>query len=33
MWMQNTYIPLDMIFILADGTVHRIARDTTPFST
>mgnify|MGYP000265352216 CR=1 FL=1 len=33
MWMQNTYIPLDMIFILADGTVHRVARDTTPFST
>lgn len=33
MWMQNTYIPLDMIFLLADGTVHRIARDTTPFST
>jgi uncharacterized protein len=33
MWMQNTYIPLDMIFILSDGTVHRIARDTTPFST
>jgi uncharacterized protein len=33
MWMQNTYIPLDMIFILSDGTVHRIERDTTPFST
>ncbi len=33
MWMQNTYIPLDMIFILADGRVHRVARDTTPFST
>lgn len=33
MWMQNTYIPLDMIFIKADGTVHRVAADTTPFST
>ncbi len=32
MWMRNTYIPLDMIFINADGTVHRIARNTTPFS-
>ncbi len=28
MWMHNTYIPLDMVFIRADGTVHRIeARD------
>lgn len=33
MWMQNTYIPLDMLFIKADGTVHRIERDTTPLST
>jgi uncharacterized protein len=33
MWMQNTYLPLDMVFIEADGTVHRIAHDTTPFST
>jgi uncharacterized protein len=33
MWMQNTYIPLDMVFIRSDGTVHRIAHDTTPFST
>ena len=24
MWMHNTYIPLDMVFIRADGTVHRI---------
>ena len=24
MWMRNTYIPLDMMFIRADGTVHRI---------
>lgn len=33
MWMQNTYIPLDMVFIQADGRVHRVAKDTTPFST
>jgi uncharacterized membrane protein (UPF0127 family) len=33
MWMQNTYIPLDMIFISADGRVHRIAANTEPFST
>lgn len=33
MWMRNTYIPLDMIFIRPDGSVHRIAKNTTPFST
>ncbi len=32
MWMKNTYIPLDMVFLRADGTVLSIARDTTPFS-
>lgn len=32
MWMKNTYIPLDMLFIRADGTIARIAADTTPFS-
>ncbi len=32
MWMRNTYISLDMVFILADGTVHRIAHQTEPFS-
>ena len=32
MWMKNTYIPLDMVFIRADGRVHRVERDTTPFS-
>lgn len=32
MWMRNTYIPLDMVFILADGTVHRIEARTEPFS-
>ena len=24
MWMKNTLIPLDMVFIAADGKVHRI---------
>jgi uncharacterized membrane protein (UPF0127 family) len=33
MWMQNTYIPLDMIFIRRDGTVARIAERTEPLST
>jgi uncharacterized membrane protein (UPF0127 family) len=33
MWMQNTFIPLDMIFIRADGRVHRIAENTEPHST
>ncbi|MEM8972968.1 MAG: DUF192 domain-containing protein [Pseudomonadota bacterium] len=32
MWMRNTYIPLDMVFIKSDGTVHRIAENTEPFS-
>ncbi len=32
MWMKNTYISLDMIFIRPDGIVHRIARRTEPFS-
>ena len=32
MWMKNTYIPLDMVFIRTDGTVHRIAAMTEPFS-
>ncbi len=33
MWMQNTYIPLDMLFIRADGTIARIAENTEPLST
>jgi uncharacterized membrane protein (UPF0127 family) len=31
-WMENTYIPLDMLFIKADGTVESIAARTTPLS-
>jgi uncharacterized membrane protein (UPF0127 family) len=33
MWMKNTYISLDMIFIRADGRVLRIAENTEPEST
>jgi uncharacterized protein len=33
MWMQNTFIPLDMIFINADGRIRRIAENTEPLST
>jgi uncharacterized protein len=32
MWMKNTYISLDMIFIRADGRILRIAENTTPES-
>lgn len=31
-WMRNTYIPLDMLFIRADGTIESIAERTTPLS-
>ena len=31
-WMKNTLIPLDMIFIRADGTIARIAENTVPLS-
>ncbi len=30
MWMKNTYISLDMIFIRADGRILRIAENTEP---
>ena len=32
MWMKNTYIPLDMIFVSKTGLVTDIAHDTTPLS-
>jgi uncharacterized protein len=32
MWMRNTYISLDMVFILPDGRVHRVERMTEPHS-
>jgi uncharacterized protein len=32
MWMENTYIPLDMIFIRRDGRIWRIAENTEPLS-
>ena len=32
MWMKNTYIPLDMLFIRADGRIQRIAENTEPQS-
>ena len=32
MWMENTILSLDMIFIRNDGTVAKIREHTTPFS-
>jgi uncharacterized membrane protein (UPF0127 family) len=32
MWMKNTFIPLDMIFIRSNGTVAEVAAHTTPRS-
>ena len=32
MWMKNTYLPLDMIFISRGGKVVSIARDAEPMS-
>lgn len=32
MWMKNTFIPLDMLFILEDGRIAAIAAQTTPLS-
>jgi uncharacterized protein len=33
MWMKNTYIALDMLFVREDGTIAAIAENTEPFST
>jgi len=32
MWMKNTLIPLDMVFINQDGTIRAIAENTVPHS-
>jgi uncharacterized membrane protein (UPF0127 family) len=32
MWMKNTYIPLDMLFMNPRGTIEYIVANTTPFS-
>ena len=32
-WMQNTYIPLDMVFIRGDGRILRIQENAEPLST
>jgi uncharacterized protein len=33
MWMKDTFIPLDMLFIRADGAIARIAANADPMST
>ena len=33
MWMVNTYIPLDMLFIKKDGSIASIVEHTKPLST
>lgn len=32
MWMKNTYIPLDLVFARADGSVSSVIHDTRPLS-
>ncbi len=29
-WMKNTLIPLDMLFVRGDGTIHRVHHDAVP---
>ena len=31
-WMENTVLPLDMLFVKADGTIARIKANATPYS-
>ena len=31
-WMKNTYLPLDMVFARADGSIVSIAKDAVPLS-
>jgi uncharacterized membrane protein (UPF0127 family) len=33
MWMQNTYVSLDMVFVREDGRVRRVEERTEPLST
>lgn len=33
MWMKNTHLSLDMLFVSADGRVHRVVENTKPMST
>jgi uncharacterized membrane protein (UPF0127 family) len=33
MWMKDTLIPLDMVFIRADGTIARVTANAEPYST
>ncbi|MBB4189545.1 uncharacterized membrane protein (UPF0127 family) [Sinorhizobium terangae] len=32
MWMKNTYLPLDMLFVARDGTVRTIHENAVPLS-
>jgi uncharacterized protein len=32
-WMKNTLIPLDMVFIAADGTIRHVHANAVPLST
>jgi uncharacterized membrane protein (UPF0127 family) len=33
MWMKNTHLSLDMLFVTANGRVHHVVENTTPMST
>jgi uncharacterized protein len=33
MWMKNTHLSLDMLFVSADGRVHSVVENTKPMST